>query len=213
MSPSAWVPAPKPPILSERLSAHFLASGYIGVVFAVGDIAHLAACNAADIVAHQAVAHRAVVYTVMYIALTAAGNTAHISDGIDRLGAHDGVQRKLCERDRILLGRDIYLAVACAAADNAQIVTCHAACKMAAAEAAVEAAVLNYAAYKVFSGDAAYLVGTADLGLNDAVGYKAGVAAGQCAHRAAAAAGDNIALESEISDLSAGCDITEEALI
>ena len=179
-------------------AARFLAGVDGAVVGAGGDIAGLAAHNAAHVVAHMLVAHGTQILAVFDHTGAAACHTADIGDVGDILGADQVLERQRGNIDLILLDLGVYAGFVDTVGDHTVVIARDAAHKVGAVHTAGGGAAVHRAAGKVLPHDAAHHGHTAGHTHKAAIFHRAGIAARHAADGAAAALGHDTPLQRQV---------------
>ena len=179
-------------------AARFLAGVDGAVVGAGGDIAGLAAHNAAHVVAHMLVAHSTQILAVFDHTGAAACHTADIGDVGDILGADQVLERQRGNVDLILLDLGVYAGFVDTVGDHTVVIARDAAHKVGAVHTAGGGAAIHRAAGKVLPHDAAHHGHTAGHTHKAAIFHRAGIAARHAADGAAAALGHDTPLQRQV---------------
>ena len=181
------------------------------VVDAALDVAGLAACNAADIVAHVLVAHGAAVHAGADHAAGLACDAADVGDVGGVLGADQVAEGQLRQVNVVLLHRGVDAGRIGGVGDDAVVLPGKAADEVGTVDAAGGGAALDHAGDKVIACDAAHDGRAGGNTLKPAVVQCTGIAAGKAAHGGAAAGGHGAAAHDKVADIGPLLDIAEEA--
>ena len=182
------------------------------VVHAAFDVARLAACNAAYIVADVVIPHIAPVHAGPDDTGRTAGHTAHVGDVGGALGLEQVFHRQVFQFHFVLAHGGVDVGQIGAPGHHPVVAAGHAADKMVAVHAAADRAPGNNAVGGVGARNAAHLVGAGHGALKTAGVDGAGVFPGNAAHFRPGPARLHRAGDGGLPHGAFGLDVTEQPL-